>query len=190
MLTWNLFPRSIWRYDDISSFPLHQEPLPDARFSRPWNASKPAPRFDDDVIDLSGIASSAMPNGLKQAATKRTSSYPSKISNHPHYSLTTFQWLAIVLWCEHCSMYFCDITWWTCRTQKKNKFKKCWTTGSPSFSANFCSGRKKKISEKLWEYTHFVHLATRVLHGALTSFFFLFFFSPIYFTGATDCADK
>ena len=58
----------------------------------------------------------------------------------------------------------------------------------PLFRRTFVVGGKK-ISEKLWEYTHFVHLATRVLHGALTSFFF-FFFSPIYFTGATDCADK
>ena len=56
----------------------------------------------------------------------------------------------------------------------------------PPFRRTFVVGGK--ISEKLWEYTHFVHLATRVLHGALTSFFF--FFSPIYFTGATYCADK
>ena len=73
MLIWNRFPRSICKYGSTSRASAHHEPFPEVWFSRPRKGSNPGPRNDDDVIALSGMIPTSMPNGSKQAITKQIS---------------------------------------------------------------------------------------------------------------------
>ena len=73
MLIWNRFPRSICKYGSTSRASAHHEPFPKMSFSRPRKGSNPGPRNDDDVIALSGMIPTSMPNGSKQAITKQIS---------------------------------------------------------------------------------------------------------------------
>ena len=71
METWNLSPRSICRYGSKSEDLLHHEPFPDMPLRRPWKGSNPTPIVVEEIMALSEMILSPIPNESKQAKEKK-----------------------------------------------------------------------------------------------------------------------